>query len=57
MGPLRPLRLRLYLLDGYATGLGMWEASHNETHMAIDLIPKDVVICDWHYERADKTAV
>ena len=21
------------------------------------LIPKDVVICDWHYERADKTAV
>ena len=45
------------LLDGYATGLGMWEASHNETHTAIDLIPKDVVICDWHYERADKTAV
>ncbi len=21
------------------------------------MIPKDVVICDWHYERADKTAV
>ncbi len=45
------------LLDGYATGIGMWEASHNETHSAIDLVPKDVVICDWHYERADKTAV
>jgi hypothetical protein len=28
----------------------------NNTHRAIDLIPKDVLICDWHYERADKTA-
>lgn len=45
------------LLDGYTTGLGMWEASINQTHPAIDLIPKDVVICDWHYERADPTAV
>ena len=45
------------LLDGKSTGLGMWEASFNNTHRAIDLIPQDVVICDWHYERADKTAV
>jgi Glycosyl hydrolase family 20, catalytic domain len=45
------------LLDGKATGMGMWEASMNNTHRAIDLIPKDVVICDWHYERPDKTAV
>jgi len=44
------------LLDGETTGLGMWEASENNTHGAIDLIPKDVVICDWHYERADPTA-
>ena len=29
----------------------------NNTHRAVDLIPKDVMICDWHYERADKTAV
>jgi hypothetical protein len=43
------------LLDGKTTGLGMWEASENNTHEAIDLIPKDVVICDWHYERADPT--
>ena len=21
------------------------------------MIPKDVVICDWHYDRADKTAI
>lgn len=45
------------LLDGKTTGLGMWEASFNNTHTAIDMIPKDVMICDWHYERADKTAV
>jgi len=45
------------LLDGKATGLGEWEASENDTHAAIDLIPKDVVICDWHYERPDPTAV
>lgn len=45
------------LLDGKATGLGMWEASMNNTHRAIDMIPKDIVICDWHYERPDKTAV
>jgi hypothetical protein len=24
--------------------------------MAIDLMPKDVVICDWHYDRAEPTA-
>ena len=44
------------LIDGVTTGLGMWEASYNNTYRAIDMIPKDVVICDWHYERADKTA-
>lgn len=45
------------LLDGKTTGLGMWEASLNNTHRAIDMIPKEVIICDWHYERPDKTAV
>lgn len=45
------------LIDGKTTGIGMWEASMNQTHRAIDLIPKDVVIADWHYERADPTAV
>ncbi len=45
------------LLDGKATGLGEWEASMNDTYRAVDLIPKDVVICDWHYERADPTSV
>ena len=44
------------LIDGKLTGLGMWEASMNNTARAIDLIPKDVIICDWHYEQAVPTA-
>ena len=44
------------LLDGKTTGLGEWEASYNSTHRAIDMIPKDVVICDWHYETPAPTA-
>ncbi|MDR2038261.1 MAG: family 20 glycosylhydrolase [Bacteroidales bacterium] len=45
------------LIDGKTTGIGMWEGSMNQTHRAIDMIPKDVFICDWHYERADLTPV
>ncbi len=45
------------LIDGKTTGMGIWEASYNNTSRAVDLIPKDIVICDWHYERPDKTAV
>jgi len=45
------------LIDGKVTGYGMWEASMNNTHRAIDMIYRDVVICDWHYERPDLTAV
>ena len=45
------------LLDGKVTGLGEWEASTNGTAPAIDLIPRDVFICDWHYERAELTGV
>jgi hypothetical protein len=45
------------LIDGKTTGLGEWEASYKTTARAIDLIPKDVMICDWHYERPDPTAV
>jgi hypothetical protein len=44
------------LLDGKTTGLGEWEASFNGTYRAVDLIPRDVVICDWHYDRAAPTA-
>jgi len=45
------------LLDGKTTGVGEWEGSYNNTHRAVDLIPKDVVICDWHYDRAEPTPV
>lgn len=45
------------LIDGKTTGIGLWEASYNYTFRAVDMIPKDVVICDWHYERPDQTAV
>jgi len=45
------------LIEGKTTGLGEWEASFNNTWRAVDMIPKDVVICDWHYERPDQTPV
>lgn len=38
-------------LDGAETGYGMWEASKNATYPAVGLVPKDIIICDWHYER------
>ena len=43
-------------LDGKATGIGKWEAATNGTHPAIDRVPKDIVVCDWHYSRAPETA-
>jgi len=45
------------LIDGLTTGIGMWEGSYNDTWRAVDMIPKDVVICDWHYDRPDKTPI
>jgi hypothetical protein len=42
-------------LDGKATRLGEWEASENGTQAAIGLVPKDIVMCDWHYETAPET--
>jgi hypothetical protein len=35
-------------------GYGKWEASQNGTGGAIDLIPKDIILCDWHYETRAK---
>lgn len=37
------------LLDAKALGYSLWDASTNTTYKAIDLIPKDIIICDWHY--------
>ncbi|MFC2124074.1 family 20 glycosylhydrolase [Bacteroidota bacterium] len=44
------------LIDGKTTGIGVWSGSMNNTHRSIDMIPKDVVINDWHYRRANPTA-
>jgi glycosyl hydrolase family 20 len=38
------------LIDGRKYELGEWEAATNGTAAAIDLIPKDIIICPWHYE-------
>jgi len=45
------------LIDGKTTGIGAWEASMNHTSEAIDLIAKDVMICDWHYNKPFQTPV
>ncbi len=45
------------LIDGKTTGVGLWEGSYNNTYRAIDMIPKSVFICDWHYDRAELTSV
>ena len=41
------------LIDASKIKYGEWEASANNTAGAIDLIPKDIIICDWHYEKRD----
>ena len=38
------------LIDGEKYDMGEWEASKNGTASAIDLIPKDIIVCPWHYE-------
>lgn len=43
------------LIDGKTTNLLAWQASMNNTARAIDLIPKDIVICDWKYVDAPPT--
>jgi hypothetical protein len=41
------------LIDASKYKYGKWEASANGTAGAIDMIPKDIIICDWHYEQRD----
>jgi lysophospholipase L1-like esterase len=41
------------LIDANGINYGKWEASANDTAVAIDLIPKDIIICDWHYGRRE----
>ena len=39
------------LVDGQKIRYGKWESSLYGTAAAIDMIPKDIIICDWHYRR------
>jgi hypothetical protein len=41
------------LIDGKKYDFGEWEASVNGTAAAVDMIPKDIIICPWHYEPRD----
>jgi hypothetical protein len=38
------------LFDGTGLEFGEWESSLNGTASAVDMIPKDIIICPWHYE-------
>ena len=38
------------LIDGEALNMGEWEASKVGTAPAVDKIPKDIILCSWHYE-------
>lgn len=37
------------LLNSQKTGYNKFNASRNGTDGAIDMIPKDIMLCDWHY--------
>ncbi|MBN1561232.1 family 20 glycosylhydrolase [candidate division KSB1 bacterium] len=41
------------LINAEVIDYGEWEASRNGTAPAIDKVPKDIIICDWHYELSD----
>ena len=39
------------LIDGEKYKYGMWENYKNGTESAIDMIYREIIICDWHYKR------
>jgi hypothetical protein len=42
------------LFDGKKFGIDHeWEASQNGTATALDKIPRDIIMCPWHYEKMD----
>ncbi len=41
------------LLDHKKLGYQMWEADRFGMHTTFDKIPKDILICDWHYDVHD----
>jgi hypothetical protein len=46
------------LLDAARFSYGNWEASRTGSHTALSQIPKDIILCDWHYgQRQDYPSV
>ena len=41
------------LIDGKSYDYGEWESAVSGTAAAIDMIPKDIIVCPWHYEARD----
>jgi len=41
------------LFAGENFEFGEWESSLNGTAVAVDIIPKDIIICAWHYEKME----
>ncbi len=41
------------LLEDRTMGYGKWESSDNGTAPAIDQVPTDIILCDWHYGLRD----
>jgi hypothetical protein len=37
------------LVDGYRTPYNCMNGARNGTHHAIRMIPRDIILCDWHY--------
>ena len=40
-------------IDGNKFDLGKWEASQNGTAPSVDMVPKDIILCPWHYTPHD----
>lgn len=39
------------LVDAKGLGYDLWEGDTFGTYRALDKIPTDIILCDWHYER------
>ena len=42
-------------IDSEEFATGKWEGAANGTAPSVDMVAKDIVMCDWHYERAFDT--
>lgn len=41
------------LIDAHGLGYDQWEGDIYGIWPAVDCIPKDIVLCDWHYDKLD----